>query len=59
MSNMYHVQCCPGYVATDMTSHKGTLTVEQGADTPIYLAIDPSAPKGKFVKNRQPVEWLL
>lgn len=29
--------CCPGYVATDMTSHKGTLTIEEGIRTPVYL----------------------
>lgn len=23
-------QCCPGYVDTDMTSHKGHLTIEEG-----------------------------
>lgn len=29
----------PGYVDTDMTSHKGPLTIEQGAKGPLYLAI--------------------
>lgn len=29
--------CCPGYVATDMTSHKGTLTIDQGIKTPVHL----------------------
>ena len=29
--------CCPGFVATDMTSHKGHLTVEEGIRTPVYL----------------------
>lgn len=29
--------CCPGYVATDMTDHKGYLTVDEGIKTPIYL----------------------
>ena len=24
------IQCCPGYVDTDMTSHKGHKTIEQG-----------------------------
>ncbi|KRX51198.1 V-type proton ATPase 21 kDa proteolipid subunit [Trichinella murrelli] len=31
--------CCPGYVATDMSSHKGTLTPDEGAETPLYLAL--------------------
>jgi NAD(P)-dependent dehydrogenase (short-subunit alcohol dehydrogenase family) len=29
--------CCPGYVATDMTSHKGALTVDEGIKTPVFL----------------------
>uniref|UniRef100_A0A914HW60 Carbonyl reductase n=1 Tax=Globodera rostochiensis TaxID=31243 RepID=A0A914HW60_GLORO len=35
--------CCPGYVDTDMTSHKGHRTIAQGAETPIFLAIDETA----------------
>eukprot|EP00057_Strongylocentrotus_purpuratus_P014249 XP_011668723.1 PREDICTED: uncharacterized protein LOC105440375 [Strongylocentrotus purpuratus] len=33
--------CCPGNVATDMSSHKGPLTIDQGAVTPVYLALLP------------------
>ena len=29
--------CCPGYVDTDMSSHKGTLTIQEGALTPVFL----------------------
>jgi NAD(P)-dependent dehydrogenase (short-subunit alcohol dehydrogenase family) len=29
--------CCPGYVNTDMTSHKGVLTIEEGIRTPVML----------------------
>ena len=25
-----YFQCCPGYVDTDMSSHKGTKTIDQG-----------------------------
>lgn len=45
------VQCCPGYVSTDMTRHKGTLTVDEGAKTLCWLAtLPPSAttPAGQF-----------
>jgi NAD(P)-dependent dehydrogenase (short-subunit alcohol dehydrogenase family) len=54
--------CCPGYVNTDMTSHKGTKTVEEGADTPAYLAsLPPDAPKeryhGKFFQERKEISW--
>ncbi|CAG9529619.1 unnamed protein product, partial [Cercopithifilaria johnstoni] len=31
-------QCHPGYVNTDTTSHHNPPTIEEGADTPTYLA---------------------
>jgi len=52
--------CCPGFVDTDMTSHKGHLTPEEGADTPVYLALIPpgaAGPKGKFVYKRNEMDW--
>ena len=49
--------CCPGYVSTNMSSYKGHLTVEQGADTPVYLATSDSAPNGEFVYQRKIIEW--
>ena len=40
---------CPGYVATDMTSHQGPRTVEQGAREAVRLATLPvDGPTGKF-----------
>ncbi|KAE9544499.1 hypothetical protein AGLY_000040 [Aphis glycines] len=42
----------PGYVDTDMTSHKGPLTIEQGAEAPVYLSLLPpgeSDVKGRYV----------
>lgn len=39
-----------GYVDTDMTSHKGLLTVEEGAKAPLFLALDADL-KGKYVWN--------
>ncbi|PSN32501.1 hypothetical protein C0J52_21941, partial [Blattella germanica] len=51
----------PGYVDTDMTSHKGPLTIEQGADAPVYLALLPPAvtsPRGEYIWcNRDIVNW--
>ena len=32
---------CPGYTATDMNQHQGKRTVEQGAATPVRLALLP------------------
>ena len=40
-----------------MTNHKGHLTIQEGADTPAWLATDPAAPEGKFVYKRQPTDW--
>lgn len=41
----------PGYVDTDMTSHKGPLTPEQGALAPTYCALLPKNTdiKGKYI----------
>lgn len=51
----------PGYVDTDMTSHKGPLTIEQGADAPSYLALLPPnvrEPVGSMVWfDRKIVDW--
>ncbi|XP_046567679.1 carbonyl reductase [NADPH] 1-like [Haliotis rubra] len=52
--------CCPGYVDTDMSSHKGPKTIDQGADTPVYLALLPpntTSPKGNFVSDRTIKQW--
>ncbi|KAL1493741.1 hypothetical protein ABEB36_009435 [Hypothenemus hampei] len=38
----------PGYVDTDMTSHKGPLTVEEGARAPLFLALESDL-KGTYV----------
>ena len=54
------LQVCPGYVNTDMTSHKGHKTIDQGADTPLYCALLPegcTSPKGNFVSDRTIKEW--
>ena len=55
--------CCPGYVDTDMTSHKGVLTIEQGAMTPVFLAelpfeVNPDY-QGKFFEKSalSSLEW--
>ncbi|XP_022342651.2 carbonyl reductase [NADPH] 1-like isoform X1 [Crassostrea virginica] len=52
--------CCPGYVDTDMTSHKGHKTIDQGADTPLYLALllaGSKSPAGNFVSERKIKKW--
>ncbi|WVZ17115.1 hypothetical protein V8G54_010097 [Vigna mungo] len=40
---------CPGYVKTDITSNTGFLTVEEGAASPVNLALLPNgSPSGLF-----------
>ncbi|KAF5733021.1 (+)-neomenthol dehydrogenase [Tripterygium wilfordii] len=44
------VNCvCPGFVKTDFNRNKGTLTVEEGAESPLKLALLPKGgPSGLF-----------
>lgn len=50
--------CCPGYVNTDMTKGNGTKTPDQGALTPVLLAIqDIGGKTGEFWRNERVVEW--
>ena len=50
--------CCPGYVATDMTRGGGVKTPDQGAQTPVLLAIgDIKNQSGLFWENEQPSQW--
>ncbi|KAK9506974.1 hypothetical protein O3M35_008813 [Rhynocoris fuscipes] len=52
----------PGYVDTDMTSHKGPLSIDQGADAPTYCALLPegtNSPKGDYIWfTREIVDWV-
>ena len=42
--------CCPGYVNTDMTKHRGSKSVDEGAQTPVLLACgDIGTTSGEFV----------
>lgn len=48
----------PGYVATDMTQHKGVLTPEEGAKSALFAALEGDF-KGKFVwRDCQIVDWF-
>jgi NAD(P)-dependent dehydrogenase (short-subunit alcohol dehydrogenase family) len=53
------VNCvCPGWVRTDMGGRGATLSVEEGADTIVWLAMLPrSGPSGKFFGERKELEW--
>ena len=48
----------PGYVATDMNQHQGVRSVEQGAATPVRLALLPAdGPSGGYFNDDGPLPW--
>lgn len=50
--------CCPGWVRTRMGGESAELTVEQGADTPVWLATLPDdGPTGGLFGDRRPIDW--
>lgn len=50
--------CCPGWVNTDMTKGKGTLSVDEGAKTPVLLSVGEfGGSMGGFWKNGGIYEW--
>ena len=50
--------CCPGWVKTDMAGDKAPLTPDQGAETPVYLALRPAgSPSGEFWSKCAVVDW--
>ena len=49
---------CPGWVQTDMGGSGAPLTVEEGADTIVWLATLPDdGPTGGFFRKREPIQW--
>ncbi|MBV9127388.1 MAG: SDR family NAD(P)-dependent oxidoreductase [Verrucomicrobia bacterium] len=49
---------CPGWVRTDMGGANATRTVEQGADTAVWLATEaPAELTGEFLRDRKQIPW--
>jgi NAD(P)-dependent dehydrogenase (short-subunit alcohol dehydrogenase family) len=49
---------CPGWVRTDMGGRNAPRSVEEGADTAVWLATLPdNGPTGGFFRNREPIPW--
>jgi len=50
--------CCPGFVNTDMTKGYGVKTIDEGAKTPVLLALgDIGGSLGEFWQNENIIEW--
>ncbi|XP_027731399.1 carbonyl reductase [NADPH] 1-like [Vombatus ursinus] len=52
--------CCPGWVRTDMAGPRAPKSVEEGAETPVYLALLPpgvTEPHGQFVSEKKVQKW--
>ena len=47
--------CCPGWCATDMSSHSGPRSAAQGADVAVWLALAPQEDirSGRFWSDRR------
>jgi NAD(P)-dependent dehydrogenase (short-subunit alcohol dehydrogenase family) len=49
---------CPGWVRTDMGGEGATRSVEEGADTIVWLASEaPQDLTGKFLRDRKEIPW--
>jgi len=49
---------CPGWVKTDMGGAGATRSVEQGAETVVWLAADAAAREsGGFFRDKHPISW--
>ncbi len=49
---------CPGWLRTEMGGAEAPRSVEQGADTVVWLATEaPHGLRGKFLRDRKEIEW--
>jgi NAD(P)-dependent dehydrogenase (short-subunit alcohol dehydrogenase family) len=48
---------CPGWVRTDMGGSGASRSVDEGADTAVWLATDAGIGSGGFYRDRKPIPW--
>jgi NAD(P)-dependent dehydrogenase (short-subunit alcohol dehydrogenase family) len=57
-SNVLVNAVCPGWVRTDMGGPHADRSIEEGADTAVWLATLPDGgPTGGFFRDREPIPW--
>ncbi|CAL5397882.1 unnamed protein product [Camellia sinensis] len=56
----FRINCvCPGWTKTDINNHIGKLTIEQGAQCPVKLALLlDDGPSGLFFANNEPLSFV-
>jgi short-subunit dehydrogenase len=48
---------CPGWVRTEMGGPDAPRSVNEGADTAVWLATEKYIPTGKFFMDRKEISW--
>ena len=48
---------CPGWVRTDMGGDNASRSVAQGAETIVWLATTENPPRGKFLRDKEIIDW--
>jgi NAD(P)-dependent dehydrogenase (short-subunit alcohol dehydrogenase family) len=57
-SNILINAMCPGWVRTDMGGSAAPRSVEEGADTAVWLSLLPDdGPQGGFFRDRKAIDW--
>ena len=57
-SNILINAMCPGWVRTDMGGPGAPLSIEEGADTIVWMALLPDGgPQGGYFRDRRPIDW--
>jgi NAD(P)-dependent dehydrogenase (short-subunit alcohol dehydrogenase family) len=56
---VFTASVCPGWVRTDMGGSSATRSIEEGADTIVWLATDdaPLADSGRFWRDREQIDF--